>query len=372
MSPLAGKTVLVTGSNSFIAGRLAERLSIEEGATVRVLIRNWTNAAWISRLNVNFTFGDLLFPETLKDAITGCDIVFHCASGGDTYSEYMATNVTGTKNLLVECQRQNVNRLVYLSSVTVHGCHFPEKLEPSSPFVRTRRGYSDSKIAAEELLSEFGKETGFPIVVIRPTFVWGPRANQFTIGFLNSIQEGKLRLIDGGEHVCNAVYVDNLVDLILRCGWHSNAPRNTFFSTDGGGYTWSQLLNGYAQILKKPSLSSISSVNLSTRIASRAIEWTDSVMDRMKGNPAPLWQKIVRRLSRNTNIWIRKRGFPDPWYLGLMSSRSVISLDNSKILLSYQPRIPFSQALSQTRSWVVDQLGVQLLLTDAFGTPLPE
>ncbi len=370
MKPLEGKTVLITGANGFIAGRLSERLVLEEGARVRVLLRNWSNASWITRLDASFFIGDVSRQETLREAVQDCEVVFHCASGGTTYGEYMETNFVGTRNLLSECQQQKVGRFVYLSSVTVHGCHLPSKLEPSTPFVRTGRGYSDSKVATEEMLNQVREQTGFPIVIIRPTFVWGPRANQFTVGFLNAIHEGRMRLIDGGSHACNAVYIDNLVDLLLRCGWHNNAIGNTFFSTDGGNYSWAEFLNGYAQRIKRKSLASLSSKSLITRYASKSIAWTEFVMDRYKGNSAPFWKRLIRRSARETNNWLRKQGVPDPWYLGLMSSRSAISLENNRTLLAYEPRISFLEAMNQTEAWFIDQLGVRFGLSDAFGNRL--
>ena len=47
-SDLTGKRVLVTGGTGFIGGRLVERLVLDCGASVRVLVRNFARACRIA------------------------------------------------------------------------------------------------------------------------------------------------------------------------------------------------------------------------------------------------------------------------------------------------------------------------------------
>ena len=59
----------------------------------------------------------------------------------------------------------------------------------------------------------------------------------------------------------------------------------------------------------------------------------------------------------------------DPWYLNLYASESRIAIQNARDLLGYDPRRSLTQGMFETERWVLDQAGVQLGLTDAFGTP---
>ncbi|MGI9287253.1 MAG: NAD-dependent epimerase/dehydratase family protein, partial [Pseudomonadales bacterium] len=73
----ARKTILVTGATGFIGGRLVERLVLEEGANVRALVRNFSSASRIARFPVAMIRGDLTEADKVREAMQGCDVVFH-------------------------------------------------------------------------------------------------------------------------------------------------------------------------------------------------------------------------------------------------------------------------------------------------------
>ena len=367
MKRYKGKTVLVTGATGFIAGRLVERLLLEEGAGVRVLIRNWTNASWVARLHPDFVEGDVTDSDSVDAAVRGCDAVFHCASGGDSYDGFMRTNVDGTDNVLQASQRHAVERIVYVSSITVHGSRFPTVVDEDTPTVKTGRGYSDSKVAAEELIRQRIQQDALPVVVVRPSFVWGPRAGQFTVGLMAAIKAGSLRVMDGGDFACPAVFVDNLVDLLLLTGLRPEAVGQTFLATDGQGYTWSEFLNGYAQIIGASPLRSLRSASPFTKTASAIVERLGNLLEKLQGNPAPIWKRVIRRSARIVRTGLMNRGYPDPWYLDLYSNRSTVSIQRARNLLGYDPRYSLERGMAMTEQWVLDQLGVRLELTDAWG-----
>jgi nucleoside-diphosphate-sugar epimerase len=100
---MRGLSALVTGASGFIGGRLAERLASEEGIRVRGMVRNAKRAERLRKLPVEIVKGDLLDLSSLRQAIDGCDLVFHCAAlvreTGDR-NEFNRTNVEGTENIL--------------------------------------------------------------------------------------------------------------------------------------------------------------------------------------------------------------------------------------------------------------------------------
>ena len=70
---------LVTGATGFVGSAVARQL-LARGDAVRVLSRAESDQTNIRDLDVEVVEGDLLKPETLRDAVEGCDGVFHVAA----------------------------------------------------------------------------------------------------------------------------------------------------------------------------------------------------------------------------------------------------------------------------------------------------
>jgi nucleoside-diphosphate-sugar epimerase len=276
----------------------------------------------------------------------------------------MATNVAGTKNVLEAAVAQNVGRFVFISSITVHGSRLPEHVDENTPFVKTGRGYSDSKVEAEELIRNYRENYRLPVVIIRPTYVWGPRSGQFTIGPVLSMKNGTLRLIDDGIAPCPAVYVDNLVDALLLAGANQDAAGETFIITDGQETTWRNLISAYAKMIGTGIPASVSSGSCYVKWASRLAEILDRALVRWSPNPAPLWRKVFRRSARILRAQIAKRGIPTEWYLTLYSNRGRISIEKARRLLGYAPRFTLASGMAATEAWLKDQVGTQLGFPD--------
>jgi len=96
----SGKRVLVTGGTGFIGGRLVEKLVSCHDAKVRVLVRNYANAARIARMPIKMIHGDINNLEDVCNAVEGCDVVFHCAYGNSgSDNKRQEVNIEGTRNI---------------------------------------------------------------------------------------------------------------------------------------------------------------------------------------------------------------------------------------------------------------------------------
>jgi len=360
MVDLRGRRVLVTGASGFIGTRLVERLVLEERAEVRVLMRNWTHAAWVARVQAEFVAGDVADVAAVAAAVAGCDTVFHCASSGNSRAEYMRTNVEGTRNVLDAALAAGARRLVYISSVVVHGAAPPAGFDENAPFIKTGRGYNDSKIAAEELIGQYSRDRGIPAVIIRPTFVWGPRSGQFTVGPLLAMKAGTFRLVDNGAGSCHAVYVDNLVDALLLAAVRDEAAGQAFLVSDGVDRTWREFFGGYAGMVGVTALPSVSARSPVIRSAAALSDALERVLVVFSPNPAPLWRKVLRRSARIVRSWLQKKGVPSRWYLELYSRQGGLCIDKARRLLGYQPRVDLKAGMALTERWARDQLGTEL------------
>lgn len=179
--------VLVTGAAGFIGSHLVERL-VREGYAVRAYVHynalsHWGNLEKLSGdvlSQVEIVPGDLADSFTVDHAVSGCALVFHLgALIGIPYSytapaAYVATNVTGTLNVLQASRRHGVRRVLHTSTSEVYGTAQYVPIDERHPLVG-QSPYSASKIAADKLAESFFLSFSTPVVTVRPFNTYGPR-----------------------------------------------------------------------------------------------------------------------------------------------------------------------------------------------------
>jgi dihydroflavonol-4-reductase len=167
----------VTGATGFVGSHVARELA-DQGADLRLLVRTSSLTRNIERLPGDRVVGDLLQPESLGAAISGCDVVFHVAAdyrlwtrdAADVQCMYRC-NVEGTRALINAARQAGVRRVVYCSSVATVG--FTGNGHPADENSPSRLDdmighYKRSKFLAEQVAIEAGKSGG-DIVIVNPT-----------------------------------------------------------------------------------------------------------------------------------------------------------------------------------------------------------
>ncbi len=249
MSFPKSKITLVTGANGFVGSVLIQELS-RRGYDVRQLVRNKSplkhpneKKFWIDGLD---NLGDLSKP--LKDV----EVVIHIAArvhvmnekGKDPLSEYRRINVESTLNLARQAATSGVKRFVFLSSIKVNG----EVTEKNKPFraddiPNPKDPYAISKSEAEAGLMRLAKETGMEVVIIRPPLVYGPGVKANFLNMIKMLHAGIPLPFGAINNKRSFVFIDNLVDLIIKVIDHPSASGEIFLVSDGHDVSTSSLLN---------------------------------------------------------------------------------------------------------------------------------
>jgi nucleoside-diphosphate-sugar epimerase len=348
------KRVLVTGGTGFIGGRLAERLAFEHGAEVVILLRDWRRAVWASRIPAKMVEGDVNDPSSLARAVNGCQVVFHCAMSD------LRTNRDGTRNVLEAAEAAGVARVVHLSTVGVHGPNPPDNADETTPLLSVGDEYGDSKIAAERVIADFRRTHLLGVVIVRPTFVWGPRSEGFTLEPIRQIRAGTWQLVDQGLGTCHAVYIDNLVDAILLAGVIGGIDGETFLITDDQPCTWGDFFMVYARMLGRNALPSVSSKKVTSHPL-RRLERTLTRLHDALGRRMPSLQpfRLGFRGGRYIIRKVRRCLGPAPifrdWDLIKYGRRGRLNISKAKERLGYSPRIPRALGMRQVELWLRDQ-----------------
>jgi NAD dependent epimerase/dehydratase len=184
---LQHQTVLVTGAGGFIGSHLTEAL-VQKGARVRALIKYNSRNDWgnIERLpkeiqnELEIIAGDITDPFFVRNAVKGCQTVFHLAALiGIPYSyiapqHYVQVNVQGTLNVLEACRSEGVAKLVHTSTSETYGTAQYTPIDEQHP-MQGQSPYSASKIGADKMAESYYRSFDLPVATIRPFNTFGPR-----------------------------------------------------------------------------------------------------------------------------------------------------------------------------------------------------
>ncbi|MEI7898150.1 MAG: NAD-dependent 4,6-dehydratase LegB [bacterium] len=184
---IADKKVLITGGSGFIGSHLTEEL-IDRGCDVKVFVHynSFNRWGWIDYLpsekkkKIEVFTGDIRDPNGVREAMKGCDVVFHLAALiGIPYSyhspdTYVDTNVKGTLNILQAARQLDVSRIIHTSTSEIYGTAQFVPITEEHP-VNPQSPYAATKAAADFLALTFYRSFNTPVAVVRPFNTYGPR-----------------------------------------------------------------------------------------------------------------------------------------------------------------------------------------------------
>ncbi len=180
-------TVLVTGADGFIGSHLVEAL-VREGYQVRALA--YYNAfgqwGWLDTLprdvleSAEVVLGDVRDSDQMRTVVKGVSGVLHLAALiGIPYSyhapaSYVATNVTGTINILQAARDLGVEKIIHTSTSEVYGTARRVPIDEEH-LLHGQSPYSASKIGADQFAISYHRSFELPVGIVRPFNTYGPR-----------------------------------------------------------------------------------------------------------------------------------------------------------------------------------------------------
>ena len=181
------KKVLVTGADGFIGSHLTELL-VEKGFEVRAFAyyNSFNTWGWLDTLpkpvmeHVDVFTGDIRDPNGVREAMKGCDAVFHLAAliaipfSYHSPDAYVDTNIKGTLNVLQAARDLGVERLLVTSTSEVYGTAQYVPIDEKHPY-QGQSPYSATKIGADRLAESFYRSFDLPVTIVRPFNTYGPR-----------------------------------------------------------------------------------------------------------------------------------------------------------------------------------------------------
>jgi dihydroflavonol-4-reductase len=320
-------TTLVTGGSGFVGSHLVRALA-KRGDELRLLARRTANLDHLGEVEFERATGDVTDRRAVRRAMDGVERVFHVAGRTSMRDEDRQTvfdvNVRGARIVFEEALAAQVARLVHTSSIGAIGVAKPKgTADETTGFEIGHLGiaYINSKHEAE-LEAMRAAARGLPVVIVNPSFVFGP--DDPTGTSMTLIRRFLLRQIP--------VYVDgglNIVDVRDVAAGHLLADDKgrvgERYILGGRNFTLDRLFADLSRIsgieppaIKLPSSVALAGVQAATRLGLPLPTATDEVRS------ATLWWTY-----RNTKA--RKE-------------------------LGFAPR-PHEETLEDAVRWQADQLG---------------
>jgi nucleoside-diphosphate-sugar epimerase len=315
---MTAQRVFITGASGFIGAALAQRFAAL-GAEVRgVDVRADPARAIVA--------GDIAEPGDWQAHVDGCDLVIHTAAivsmRGSDPGAVWRTNALGTRHVLDAARRAGAARVVHLSSVTVFGFAFPDGVDESYPTHPNGVPYVDTKIASEALVLRAHAAGETACTIVRPGDVYGPRSRPWTVLPVQELARRRFILPALGRGIFSPVYIDNLVDGIVRASGPAGAG-GVFTLTDGVGVTTREFFGYYARLLGRrlPVLPTGAAAVLASAAALGA---------RVGGQETEVNAAAARYLART----------------------GTYAIDRARTELGYDPQVGLAEGMERTAAWL--------------------
>lgn len=247
---------LVTGGTGFIGSHLVERL-VAQNRKVRVLVLpqpietiEIDNLRLLRKIGVEIIYGDLRDKDSLKKVTKNINIVFHLGAISRPMNipeqTYFDINEDGTKNLLELCLKESITKFIHTSTVSVIGVSPNGHPLKENDFNKPTGPYALSKLKGEQIAINFYKRYSFPVTVVRPSLVYGPRCLVRLIMF-RFIKRRLFPIFKDGKSHMEFCYVDNLIDATLLAETNLRSIGEIYNITDGSSYEIKNVVRTIAQ-----------------------------------------------------------------------------------------------------------------------------
>ncbi len=324
--------ILVTGAGGFIGYNLSTNLNVQGHSVIGVDLHYPKEAAKEQRPEFQPNVGDFRDGDRMKEWLCGVDVVIHLASAHLQISfderEYWDINVHSLRPLLNLALQNGIRRFVHVSSVGVYGDLKQWPANEESP-CKPQSIYGETKLAGETEVHKFSQEMGFPVVIIRPAWVYGPYCPR-TLKLYRTLRKGRFMMIGNGENLRHPIYISDMLEALRLAMEAESAVGELFIIAGERAITTNELVESFCKVVdvSEPKI--------------RLPYWLGASM-------AVGFETVFRLAKMEPPVSRRSLEF--------FNTNNAFDISKAKKMLGFQPKYSFEDGLKDSLDWLAKTRG---------------
>ena len=199
--------ILVIGGSGFLGSHTADALT-KNGHQVRIF--DVVESSYYTD-EQEMIVGNILDKKTVEKAVKNCDVVYNFAGMADIEASHkkpldtIESNVMGNAIILDSCQKNNVKRFVFASTIYVYS--------------HLGSFYRSSKQACEIIIENYNSAFNLPYTILRYGSLYGPRSpdtNWIHKILKQALTEGKITRHGDGEEIREYIHAKDAAELSVK------------------------------------------------------------------------------------------------------------------------------------------------------------
>lgn len=319
--------VLVTGGGGFIGSHLVES-QLGQGHRVRTVDLHFDRLVHLQNgPSLEIIMADITDSQILTSLVKDIDLVFHLASAhldvNLPETTFRNVNVTATHSLLDAARQAGVQRFVHCSSVGVMGDIENPPANETTP-CRPSNIYEQTKLEGEITALTYHQKTGFPVVVLRPAWVYGPRCPR-TEKLLRMVKRGRFFFFGKGMNLRHPIHVRDCILGFELASQAKDVDGQVYILAGKSSVTTMELIKVAAECLQ---------------VAVRPIHFPLSL------------GKAAGRLIQSGFGFLGKQPPFSERSLDFFTKNNAYSIDKAQREMGFNPEIDLSMGLNETVHWI--------------------
>jgi nucleoside-diphosphate-sugar epimerase len=247
--------VLITGANGFIGSHLCDAF-VDAGYRVYGLVRRTSDLRFLEDARIELVYGDLRevekiqLPDDPKVIVHAAALVSDNASRRQCRAQIYDTTVNLVRWTVRNCP--SLEKFLYISTALTIG-YCADGISEENPGRSAEYvPYNYTKKRVEEYLLEKNQENGFPVVILRPGDVYGPRDRTSCELMLQAAERNVPLIVGRGDKKFGFCYPGNLCKAVLAAANRPGTIGQAYTITNGISPTWGEFFASLQAGVGKP------------------------------------------------------------------------------------------------------------------------